>query len=427
MSGREQFKSPQNLQYTFKDFFAEQKARNRSRADITPSLAVSESPLLAAVAQVKRRAPPASREQADTPSGLALPRSRSPNTRVSTADGLPSTTGKRPRAQPSLETSLSEGVAAGFAAMSPVQPCGSRGSEAQRGSEARALQQLSHSIPTAGNERGQSTRQQTPETLVGCSATKRPATMRPAIANNAAARPLAVQPAGENHRFYLNSRKSAPHGEFIDQIHAEWGKQFARLEKHHSYIQWLFPVYENAGVNRIAHPLTKREAKAMRRDPMIARRIISSYRMMLKFYGFTLIDETTGEVRRSAAWLPRFRNFNAHTHNNLRISRILVSLGELGFRRYKVPLLEALRIEIFENNQLPACRNSFINFWEGLVTDEGKPWYVRKTRETSDTDRAESIFFTREAGADDTRATCSTQDPAPLVVATTPDSATLVD
>jgi hypothetical protein len=57
--------------------------------------------------------------------------------------------------------------------------------------------------------------------------------------------------------------------------------------------------------------------------------------MMLDFYGFTL-DQATGAVARSAAHAPRFRNLLAHSHNNLRITRILKALGEYGLERYKV-------------------------------------------------------------------------------------------
>ena len=183
-----------------------------------------------------------------------------------------------------------------------------------------------------------------------------------------------------------------PDGDQVEQIHARWSSQFAKLEKHHGYIQWLFPVFENCGMNTQAHRLTKREAGAMRSSMAVARRVVTSYRMMLSFYGFDLVDERTGALARSDDWKARFRNLNFKGHNNLRISRILVSLGELGFRRYKAPLLEALRIEIFERNNLPNCRSSFVEFWKGLVHEEGADWYARKTRESS-SDRADSVFF----------------------------------
>ena len=45
-----------------------------------------------------------------------------------------------------------------------------------------------------------------------------------------------------NAEFYFNERPSEPDGALIDVIHADWGDGFERLECHHGYIQWLFPV-----------------------------------------------------------------------------------------------------------------------------------------------------------------------------------------
>ena len=53
------------------------------------------------------------------------------------------------------------------------------------------------------------------------------------------------QPAsGEdwNVDFYFNTRPSMPDGAVIDVIHEEWDGDFEKLEFHHGYIQWLFPV-----------------------------------------------------------------------------------------------------------------------------------------------------------------------------------------
>lgn len=108
------------------------------------------------------------------------------------------------------------------------------------------------------------------------------------------------------------------------------------LEGHHGYIQWLFPVFENAGMNFESRPLTKEGAAAIRADAEASERVIRSYRLMLKFYGLSLADERTGRVERDAPYhTGRFRNLNDSPHNYLRISRIITSLGELGFRRHK--------------------------------------------------------------------------------------------
>ena len=51
-----------------------------------------------------------------------------------------------------------------------------------------------------------------------------------------------------------------------------WFGDHGTLERHHHYIQWLFPVYENSGVNRHASALRRAEAREMRRDLGVARR-----------------------------------------------------------------------------------------------------------------------------------------------------------
>ena len=74
-------------------------------------------------------------------------------------------------------------------------------------------------------------------------------------------------------------------------------------------------------------------------DPACRERVILSYRMMLEFYGFTLLSTETGALERSNDFEERFSNLSRNSHNFLRISRILKSLGELGFERFKVRFL----------------------------------------------------------------------------------------
>jgi hypothetical protein len=61
-------------------------------------------------------------------------------------------------------------------------------------------------------------------------------------------------------------------------------------------------------------------------------------------------------------------------------------MGELGFARWKRPLLEAFRREIMDHGLLPACRESFHTYWTPLVMNTGS--------ETVE-DEEESVFFTQ--------------------------------
>ena len=47
-------------------------------------------------------------------------------------------------------------------------------------------------------------------------------------------------------------------GDYIDEIHKEWKGDYDRLEWHHGYIQWLFPIRES-GMNWHAQELQSHE------------------------------------------------------------------------------------------------------------------------------------------------------------------------
>jgi len=195
-----------------------------------------------------------------------------------------------------------------------------------------------------------------------------------------------------NQQFYFGEIESRPDGDLVDDIHAKWWHDVDRLEYHHGYIQWLFPVFEAAGMNFESEPLTKEGAKAIRENEAASRRVLKSYQLMLHFYGFTLADERTGAVERDpAVFEAQINNFNMSMHNFLRISRIITSLGELGFHRYKKPFLEALAAEV-ACGKLGNAAQSLHSFWAPLVEQEDSPGYAQKTRETAE-DRVEGCLF----------------------------------
>eukprot|EP00727_Mastigamoeba_balamuthi_P001140 m51a1_g11022 hypothetical protein (318) ;mRNA; r:406871-409123 len=180
---------------------------------------------------------------------------------------------------------------------------------------------------------------------------------------------------GKNFRFYSNALRCMPDRKLIDEIHESWQGDYEGLEARHGYIQWLFPIYYDSGVNSLASKLSRAEARLMRRDVQVARRIVRSYRLMLDFYGLVLVDDLTGKVARSpdAAHVhERFQNLSWASHNNLRISRILTSLGQLGFGRYKAPLVRFFDKEVRRTKELRT--------------------YKKQTAE-SFLDQEESIFF----------------------------------
>lgn len=130
----------------------------------------------------------------------------------------------------------------------------------------------------------------------------------------------------------------------------------------------------------------------MRTDIASSVRLVKSYQLMLDFYGMELLDYATGQIgRRKSNYKDRYANLNSRGHNWLRISRILMSLGELGFVRYKTPFMDFFEHELGDHNRLANCQRSYDSFWRPLC-DPNTKGYAAKTKETEE-DRAESVFF----------------------------------
>jgi hypothetical protein len=170
----------------------------------------------------------------------------------------------------------------------------------------------------------------------------------------------------QNVRFYADAMRCKPDDVLISELHATFSHE--QLERNHGFVQWLFPVYESQGMNSFSSPLTKAGAAAIRGDLAASRRVVDSYRLMLDFYGLRLVDERTGELARAENHAARHAEMNfASNHNWLRISRIIVSLGELGCGRYKRPLLDH-RLERSSPEHLARRSSRAIPFGSGSST-----------------------------------------------------------
>lgn len=147
--------------------------------------------------------------------------------------------------------------------------------------------------------------------------------------------------------------------------------------------------------------LDKKEAHFMRTDLRSSVRLVKSYKLMLDFYGMELLNYETGEVgRRRSNYKDRYANLNSRGHNWLRFSRVLMSLGELGFVRYKTPWMDFIDNELKSHSRLVNCQRSYTDFWRPLC-DPTTRGYAQKTKETEE-DRAESVFFeVMAAGGDE--------------------------
>ncbi|XP_014109714.1 PREDICTED: opioid growth factor receptor isoform X2 [Pseudopodoces humilis] len=174
-----------------------------------------------------------------------------------------------------------------------------------------------------------------------------------------------------NLSFYKNEVAFLPHGVFIETLLSCWGDKYETLEENHSYIQWLFPLREH-GMNWRARPLTCQEIKAFRKSKEVMDRFIRAYKLMLGFYGINMVNEETGELERAENWRERFENLNRFSHNNLRITRILKCLGEMGYEDYQVHLVKFFLTETLVEETLPNVKRSALDYFLFTVRNKEK-------------------------------------------------------
>ncbi|CAL8337402.1 unnamed protein product [Merluccius merluccius] len=172
-----------------------------------------------------------------------------------------------------------------------------------------------------------------------------------------------------NLDFYLGKMASVPDDVYIHEFHRDWWGDFAKLERVHSFIQWLFPLQET-GMNHEAYELTKQEIEAFCNNDKAKCNLQESYKLMLHFYGIELSNPKTGKVERASNWQERFRNLNRNTHNNLRLTRILKCLGTLGYQHYQAPLVRFFLEETLVHGNIAAVKESVLNYFLFAVLDK---------------------------------------------------------
>ncbi|KAM6242719.1 opioid growth factor receptor isoform 1-T1 [Spheniscus humboldti] len=174
-----------------------------------------------------------------------------------------------------------------------------------------------------------------------------------------------------NLSFYKNEICFLPQGLHIETLLESWWDNYEILEENHSYIQWLFPLREH-GMNWRAKPLTCQEIQAFKRSKEVMQRFTRAYQLMLRFYGISLINEKTGELKRAGNWAERFQNLNRFSHNNLRITRILKCLGEMGYEHYQVHLVKFFLTETLVKETLPNVKRSALDYFLFTIRSKEK-------------------------------------------------------
>lgn len=182
----------------------------------------------------------------------------------------------------------------------------------------------------------------------------------------------------KNLRFYRNEIKSKPWpGHKIEDM-LRWFGKYDKLENNHDFIQWLFPIKEYSNFNSYAQPLREHEAKAITDDALAQGRVLEAYTMMLDFYGMRLLDDVTGQLARQKNWHQRYKHLNRSTHNYRRITRIIQSLGELGYERFQVPLVTFLMEESIVHLELPNLQGGCMRHWIEAIKDDSERKQIYK-------------------------------------------------
>lgn len=153
-------------------------------------------------------------------------------------------------------------------------------------------------------------------------------------------------------------------GRLLSHIHQY---SFDSLERHHDYIQWLFPLPEPSGANASAPLLSKDDIAAFGADDFLRKALLQSFQLMLQFYGLELtvrgedVDIARGAHfdERSRVWL------TSGNHNFLRISRILRSMSLLGLREHSRAFLKAL--ENIYAEHAPVIGSTTMGYWRRAV------------------------------------------------------------
>lgn len=169
-----------------------------------------------------------------------------------------------------------------------------------------------------------------------------------------------------NHAFYSGLRRIDVLGANvnIDEFHATFFDDDDTLECCHSYVQWLFPIDAQSRFNDACAPLCRLEAQRIARTVTPSARLLYSFRLMLRFYGFILRD---GIIEIDLARERRLTHLNLSSHNWMRVTRILRCLSLCGMGELAREWLRALHIEVFETRRVHNASSSFRSYWENAA------------------------------------------------------------
>ena len=154
-------------------------------------------------------------------------------------------------------------------------------------------------------------------------------------------------------------------GRLLSHIHQYSNES---LERHHDYIQWLFPLQEPSAANPEAPLLTSADIAAFAVDESLRKALIRSFRLMLQCYSLELVEDGDTITVRQGDFFDEYSRIwlTPGNHNFLRITRILRSLSLLGLQQHAVAFLKCLE-DIYAEEQ-KTIGETTMSYWRRAAT-----------------------------------------------------------
>lgn len=165
--------------------------------------------------------------------------------------------------------------------------------------------------------------------------------------------PKGLSKAGEIFWRFLQDKEQAVGNEPRDHIRSKLIQTFRNdltsrkpainrfMETDHGFIQWLFPL-ETVGVNPYAPVLQKKDYKLLKEVDDCKSKMTEHFLLFTEFMGVEY-DKSKGTFQKVNA--EQWNSWIEHSHNNLRISRVLSSMKDFGLEQVAKDFLEFLQKE----------------------------------------------------------------------------------
>ena len=147
------------------------------------------------------------------------------------------------------------------------------------------------------------------------------------------------------------------------------GLSLEELEATHDFIQWLFPLPEPSSASEDAPLLSQADIRRFTSDQFLRAELVLSLEVMLRFFGLRLrgregalkpeVGRAEDFAERRLIWL------YAHSHNFLRITRILRALYLLGCSAQAAAFLRCLESIYAEFDDAVGART--MTYWRNAV------------------------------------------------------------